>query len=411
MGDRDPRSRMDDLRHRTDVRVKRPQFNLLSRFPLLIGLLFALPSVTVAQEAALTGDIVARAEPTPRTADAAAGNRREGLIGRTRSARRAGGTGRSGSAFMRPPSLPSVADMTNTEWFISTRGFKQHWENDNGRYGYCVYARENGTLRASSIEEMTSVLRADRPTVVFVHGSYVDFPWYERESRVTSSWLSAPRPNDGLQMIYFTWPSDDETCLFSPAVRRLEQQAEFNAFVLADVVSQLPVCPADGGRLTLMGHSHGAMMSTAAMHLLNGGIIRERRSAARVNHRPALILAAAAMDRDWLEPAVRKNRYLSTARWTGAGRYDRAIHLTSTIVLITNRLDAALLAYPARRPLAKEAVGRVGLRCVDRRALGSSLAKIQRIDVTHILKFRHTWPHYVQRPDIAARIAPVIFGH
>lgn len=319
------------------------------------------------------------------------------------------GSGGAGPSLLPLPPLRDVADAAGQEWFVSTRGFRQA-SGDPKPCGYRVFVRENGCLRGSTLGEMTASLRPEVPTLVFVHGSYVGWDWFRKESRVTTAWVRGARPNCPLQVVYFDWPSDDETCLVAPAVRRLENQAEFNAFVLADVCSRLPVDGRRGGRLTLMGHSHGAMLITAAAHLLGGGVIEGRCSRARVAWKPRLVLAAAALDRDWLSPAVRANRFMPRLRFTGAGRYERAVHVCNRIVILKSHWDAALVAYPVRRLLAKRPLGRTGLKWCDARKLGPLASVVCEVDVTPILGFRHVWPYYVQSDAIARAVAPTIFG-
>ena len=116
------------------------------------------------------------------------------------------------------------------------------------------------------------------------------------------------------------------------------------------------------------------------------------------------------MDRDWLQPAVRPNRFAPMSRWTGAGRYDHALCATTRVVVMKNCLDAALIVYPVRRPLAKEALGRVGLRWTDRLALGSQARRVVELPVCDRLGVHHIWAYYVAEPTISCQIAPMIFG-
>lgn len=324
-------------------------------------------------------------------------------------------SGPSGGPMLLPPppldqsrGAASQCGSVETDWIVSSRCSRQDW-CDAGSRGLIVYRRENGgCLQRSSLGEMYASLDPTISTAVFVHGSYVEFDWVIKESRATSKWLRKCRCGKPLQVVHYTWPSDEDARYLPCSVRELTRRAEFNAFYLADVLGCLPIDGSCGAQLAIVGHSHGAMMATAAMHLLGGGSVQGHTTRSRLQWKPNLILAAAAMDRDWLVPRPTQRTLLSLKQVRDRGRYDRAMCVTNQMLILRNRHDVALAFYPARRLFTRQALGKSGISNRDARSMGSTVRRIHEYDVTGILGCRHIWPYYLNSSVISCQVARYI---
>lgn len=317
----------------------------------------------------------------------------------------------SSMAFLPPAGLDtSPCSDGVTDWFVSTRNARQDW-CDAGCCDFSVFRRENGgILVPASLTEMQAAITASIPTVIFVHGSFVQFDWLLQESRATTKWLRSCRCGRPINTIHFTWPSDRDARYLPSSIRELTRRAEFNAFYLAELMAALPIDCHSGGRLTLIGHSHGGLMAAAAMHLLGGGAIQGHSSRSRIHWRANVVLAAAAFDRDWLTPRKSSRTIVSLRQTRDRGRYDRALNATGSMLILKNRHDFALALYPGRRLFARQAIGKTGLFSKDEQRMGTSASRIREVDVTKSLRLRHTWPHYLMHHSIACAVAPYVYG-
>lgn len=288
---------------------------------------------------------------------------------------------------------PTSVDATTNYWILSTRRCPQKTES-----GLCcrpdVYrVDECGRMHGCRMEEFNAAMDPGRPLCIMTHGSFVDWESMLSDSRRTFNWLQQCC-GQSLQVVFFTWPSDEfQSPFVSIDVELLGHRSAVNGFYLARVIAELPAVH----RITLIGHSHGARVSSAALHLLSGGVIRGFRLGIPYSgqHRLRAIFAAAAVDHDWLNPDE---------------RYARALHCVECVVNLTNRHDAALLIYPLRRPFSSRALGQTGLTQKDRRKLGRHAIKYRDLDVSHIIKSGHIWPHYYSQPTIARSIAPYLYS-
>lgn len=320
------------------------------------------------------------------------------------------------TSFVPPPVDASIASLDAdpacscgvTDWFVSSRGAQQDWCEAGGRCLQVFVRRNYGCLERSSMAEMLSELRPDVPTVVFTHGSFVKFSDTVCESKATSRWLRSCICGRSIQTIFFTWPSDENVRYLPGSVRELTRRAEFNSFYLAQLLGMLPCDASVGGRLTVMGHSHGGLMTAAAMHLLGGGLVQGRSSRSRLRWRPNVVLAAPALDRDWLTPKTRSRTLIALNQVCDRGRYDRAMCVTNSMLILRNKHDLALKVYPLRRPFVKQALGKAGLSRRDKDRLGAAACRIKEVDVSRQLGCKHIWPYYLQHQSIACTVGRYI---
>lgn len=226
------------------------------------------------------------------------------------------------------------------------------------------------------------------PVVVFVHGSFVDWQTHIAYAEATYKWIHAATYGRPLQVVFYAWPSAGPyTHLICVDATVRGVQAEFNAFYLAHVLTlfpqESPVC--------LVGHSHGARMVLAALHLAAGGVVQDHifTEGAACPQRLRAVLAAAAVDHDWLDPGE---------------RYDRAL-CRGDVINLWNRGDFPLHFYPLARPFARPALGTTGFTRGDREELGPLGWRAMDVDVSHLVTAEHIWPIYLRSEAMAAIVA------
>lgn len=135
-------------------------------------------------------------------------------------------------------------------------------------------------------------------------------------------------------------------------------------------------------------------MVSSAMHFLGGGELQGIRVCDGPSHRVRGILAAAALDHDWMVPGQ---------------RYDRALCGAECVLNLRSKLDWALSIYPLRRPFSRRALGQSGFTSKDRQRLGARAQQIANLDVSRELGVGHIWPCYYEHPEIAASIVPWVY--
>ena len=236
-------------------------------------------------------------------------------------------------------------------------------------------------------------LRADVPICIAVHGSFASWESVQAGSRNMNHWIRAAAPKRPLQVIFFDWPSDRPLSLLPQIdIGILGLRSGLNGIYLARLIKSLP----NGTPLSLIGHSHGARTVSAALHLLGGGTVQGHQwtSSSGINRRIHVVLAAAAIDHQWLDPG---------------GKYGRVLSTVESILNLRNRRDIALSVYPLRRPFSRRALARRGWSRLDHRRLGKFADRLRELDVTDLVGHGHFWCHYHAHPEIARAIAPDVF--
>ncbi len=294
-------------------------------------------------------------------------------------------------------SVPIRGPRDPNYWVVSARCCKQQLECcQNCNFG--VYRFDGpGCGRHSSLEELFASLDPHTPVCFMVHGSFVRWDTMLRDSAGTYRWLRNAAPEKPVQMVFFTWPSDDTSNLIPDAIdtvdaRRLGRLAELNAIYLAQLITRVP----NGNPISLIGHSHGARMVSATLHLLGGGTVEGRcfPRGPYNHHRIRAVLAAAAMDHDWFNPGE---------------RYDLALGSAEAMMNVRNRHDVPLLFHPTHQLFASRALGRSGVTWLDQFRLGPDACRIAECDVTAMIGCRHVWPYYYREPGLACAIRNYVY--
>ncbi len=288
---------------------------------------------------------------------------------------------------------PVITSPQPCYWIASSRGLPQNPAMNRCRNLEYFHRLQDGCLHRTNLPRLRSQIVPGVPVCIFIHGAFVDAESHQYESARTYNWIRQAAPHLPLQVIFYTWPSDASHMALSPLlINQRGTWAANNAFYLADLIAQLPPeCP-----VCLVGHSHGARTTVATLHLLGGGQVAGYTYPYNTgtHRRYRAILAAAAFDRNWLNPGQ---------------KYDRAMSQVEGVVNLQNRGDWALNLYPLRLPFSRKAIGATGFTRWDRTRLGNESCKAIDLDVTDYVGLSHTWPHYYAEPTIAQAIVPYTY--
>ena len=290
---------------------------------------------------------------------------------------------------------PPTATRTPGYWSVGSQSSPQDFDESAPVFCPGVTRYEPCTgFRQADMQELFQSLQPGVPVCILCHGSFVSWQDVLVESRETWKWLHHACPDQPIQMIHFSWPSDRP--VFSPVIQldvnRLGRRAGRNGFYVASLVQQIPSeCP-----VCLIGHSHGTRVSASALHLTAGGSVEGYVLAPGQfsQHRLRAVFAASAMDHKWLNPDE---------------RYGRALCAVEGVLNLKNSCDPALFIYPLRRPFSCGALGYTGITRRDRSLLGPGGHKIQDLDLTEDIGIGHHWPNYFRRPWLARAIRSYLF--
>lgn len=291
------------------------------------------------------------------------------------------------------PTSPPVGACAPDFWIVSSRSAPQECAHCAAGAPLDFFQTTCGSVTQwSNEEQFVASINPEVPVCIVVHGSFVDWRSVLFYSQNTYRWIRAAAPELPLQIVFFTWPSNDRNpfCFPTIDVRILGGRSEFNALYVARVIQMIP----PQTPVSLMGHSHGARLVTSTLHLLGGGCVDGNAFPSDGGHRIRAVLAAGALDHSWLNPGKRHGRALCRAE---------------CVLNVYNRHDPALAVYPVTAMTPQHAIGYTGLSASDRRRLGSHGAKIRELDVTGIIGFHHVWPSYYQEPKIGTAVLPYVY--
>ncbi len=288
-------------------------------------------------------------------------------------------------------------------WIVSSRCCpqKQHKCGVDCRF-VCHAITEDCQNVPVEYEQMLASQIPGAPTCVLVHGSFTRLQDVWPDADCTYNWLRNACPQTPINFIYYTWPSEGPFAILphnylTTPVPNLDfgilgHRAELNGFYVADLIGALPPTTT----VSLIGHSLGARAVASALHLLGGGSVRGRTrwNPTDAGHRIRVVLAAAAIEHDWLNPGE---------------RFGCALARAECLLNLRNECDLALSIYPLRRPFSSRALARTGFTRKDHRELGERLVQVSEVDVTPLIGKAHGWPSYCGQPSIASVIAPYVF--
>ena len=288
-------------------------------------------------------------------------------------------------------------------WIVSTRCCRQSHDKCGTSCRFVCHAvTADCQCVPVCFEQLVAGQIPGAPTCVMVHGSFTRMKDVWEDSECTFSWLRSAAPQVPLNFIYFTWPSEGPFAFqphnpFSTPIPNcdfgiLGRRADVNGFYLADLIGSLP----GPTTVSLIGHSLGARAIASGLHLLGGGTVhgQARWNPADCGHRMRVILAAAAIEHDWLNPG---------------DRFGCALNRAECLINLRNECDLALALYPLRRPFSSRALARAGFTVKDQRKLGDRVLQVSELDVSPIIGKGHSWPSYCRQPGIAAAVASYVY--
>ena len=302
-----------------------------------------------------------------------------------------------GDSTFSVPSLPTAPPQQYVAgpcyWSVSSRQSSQHPRDWKGCPLDVTQRNQDGSWSRSSIPHLVSQLQPGVPVLICVHGSFVSIEDNCKESADAYNAIRAAAPGCPVHVIFYTWPSDAPYTYIAPidiAVRGC--RADFNGFHIAWLLSNIP----DHHPVCLWGHSHGNRAVMSSVQLLAGGEVEDYcfTGYRSPNKRIRIVMAAAAIDHNWLNPGQ---------------RYDRVPSRVEGILNLQNRKDLPLAFYPLTRPFAHRAMARTGATMRDRSKLGANAAKVADCDVTELLGHAHYWPEYYSKPSIMQTAVPYVY--
>ncbi len=278
-------------------------------------------------------------------------------------------------------------------WIASSRACCQRQQTRCPR-GTLNYFAADAANRLTRIAEpaFLASLNFNVPVCFVIHGDRTSFRDVHRVAPEIVKWIRASSKGLPVQVVFYTWPSDDEQTPLPPiSITARGERAEFNGCYLAKLVSQFPA----NARVSFFGYSFGARVVASTLHLLAGGAVPgcNFRCPAVETRSYRAVLVAAAMDRNWLNPGE---------------RYGQALWVTEWLLNMRNQSDFALNLYPIRTFYGKQALGRVGFSPRDRFLMGPLASRLTEWDVTWAIRTEHAWVFYYHNREIGSVVAPAL---
>ena len=306
----------------------------------------------------------------------------------------------------KPAPLPSTVPQTTVVtpsaptgecdyWIVSSRNCKAKDAPCNTDCCLAYFHRlSDQCLVDEGRDSFMASIRPDRPVCFVIHGSYNWWRDVLSESKRINRWIHSGAPGAPIQVVFFTWPSDGNMPFIFPVdIAILGKRSAAHAYYLANLISQLP----PEQPVSVLGHSHGARATVAALHLLGGGALEKGQALPAGYSTPRhlrAVLLAAAIDHDWLNPGE---------------RYSQALVVPERVLLMRNSRDATLGIYPMRTVVGPRALGQNGLGQDDRFVLGSLGSKVVELDAAEFATWHHGFAAYHEHPELATAIVPYVY--
>jgi hypothetical protein len=273
-------------------------------------------------------------------------------------------------------------------WVVSTRKCPQILGSDPVASLQAFRLDSRGRLSRRDPAELVATCR---PVIFLVHGSYYTADMAVNEGRRICNDLERDVSPDTI-VVSFTWPSHrGDTNLVLDANDKA-RRAFVAGYHLARFIQRFP----PGGRVSLIGHSHGGLTVLAALHLLGGGTLDDGADATALQVRtqpPRLraVVIASACDHHWLDPGE---------------RFGRAIAATEGILCLYNRLDPVLIVHPfGQYSDHRQALGKVGIFNDERTS-----PRYSERSIGFLIGPRHTFRGTTVHPLIARWLGPYVWS-
>jgi hypothetical protein len=292
-------------------------------------------------------------------------------------------------------SAPAAVTGDCDYWIVSSRNCDgKHAPCDAGCCLSYFHCPSDQSFCPQPREAFLASIRPDRPVCFVVHGSYNWWGDVMIESRRIHRWIRSAAAQLPIQVVIFTWPSNGNMPYIFPVdIAILGRRSAAHGTYLASLITQFPA----EQKVSIVGHSHGARTTVAALHVLGGGVLEKGQALPpgfTVPQHLRAVLIAAAIDHDWLNPG---------------DRYGQALLVPENVLLMGNSRDATLGIYPLRKGLGDRALGRGGLGPDDRFVLGSLGPKVVEMDAAQFADWHHAFAHYYEQPALAGGLLPYVY--
>jgi Alpha/beta hydrolase family len=255
------------------------------------------------------------------------------------------------------------------------------------------YRSCDGQTQLLNRDAFNASLAPGTPVCFVVHGSFTDWNSMFTDCVPLFSWIRSAAPSRAMNVVFYTWPSAGPLT-YEPHidVAVLGKRASFNGVYLGDLIARVP----PGHPICIIGHSHGARMTAAALHLLGGGEVEGTHltNFPPPDQRIRAVLVAGALDHHWMDPGQ---------------RFGLALCRTECLMYLRNDHDIVLTFYPLRKIFSRRALGESGLTRRDHERLGYLNSKVVELDVTNMVQLGHVWNHYYTHPELASAIEPFVY--
>ena len=272
-------------------------------------------------------------------------------------------------------------------WLISSRQAPCNPPACGGEAALCYFfLGPNNQWVPASLDAYLATDNAAVPTVIFVHGNRVDADRAVCDGWLVLNPLTALAQGRPFRFVIFSWPADrlDTDARDDAQCKAIRSDAQ--SYYVAWLINRMhPAVPLD-----LIGFSFGARVVTGALELLGGGCVAGQVLPDRTpGHGPMrVMLAAAAVDNDWLLPGHRDGLAL--------GQVER-------MLISVDPLDRALHFYPRLYGRGgPEALGAAGPNCPSQ--LGPQAAKLDLVDVQCEVGKVHDWNNYASACGLTSRL-------
>jgi Alpha/beta hydrolase family len=292
------------------------------------------------------------------------------------------------------PTAPGITYVPEGYWIASSHHCRQSEPHGCSCGDLEFFYRAcDGATQQLNRDAFHASMPPGTPVCIVVHGSFTNWKGLCDDCGPVYRWLRSAAPSRTVNVVFYTWPSDGPIT-YEPHidVAILGMRASFNSVYLGDLVARIP----SGHPVCIMGHSHGARMAAAALHLLGGGDVDGTHLTylPPPDQRIRCVLVAGALDHQWLDPGQ---------------RFGLALCRVESLLYMRNDHDMVLNIYPMRRFFSRRALGEEGLSRRDHERLGTLNTKIVQLDVTHVIHTGHMWNNYYIHPELATAIEPYVY--
>jgi hypothetical protein len=274
-------------------------------------------------------------------------------------------------------------------WIVNARQAPACDDLVNGfdRLTYWKYEGRRGSTRFSR-EEFIAAMDPSLPTLIYIHGSFLD-----HKGAVHSGWkffrqLGAAAPP--FRLVVWSWPAERIPRMNARDNFRVKMvRSEKQGYYLAALVDQIdPDVP-----LSLLGHSLGCRTVCAGLEGLAGReVAGVRLSPPKCTSRPPIpaVLLVPAFDPRYLWPE---------------GRYGLALDQSEQLLIVYNPHDRLLGAHA--RVISPWVLGRNGMPQPER--LGENGLKLLEVNSQSWIHHGHIFSRYARSPQALAWIRRYLF--